>query len=362
MKYKLTLITAFVVFAIASIAQTTSEEYDYLTKGYKEDIASGRGVMKGYQLKHINSIYESNASVEVRVVYRLKDTLREKAAYLLIYKNATADSEYFCSPSPKSDTATIGRYWKQLNANSSSDTAKKNLIPYTIKNNVWWPKYASDTSEKYTIEPTFPGNSRGWQRYLERNLNPGLPAEKGAPNGRYAVTVSYSMDETGKITDAVSDNNPGYGTAEEALRVMRNSPKHFPALRDGHPVAFKGKQAFTFIVSDGRNIYLEENEKGYKKTKANDYKLWQKYVQANFNKAVPIYNGAPFGEYTVSVNFSVDSIGGISNANVLNNPGYGIGEEVIRVINNSPDWIPATKDGKPVKSWSNYLFNIKLKN
>ena len=361
MKYKLILITAFVVFAIAVSAQTTMEEYDYLTKGYKEDVARERGAMKGYELKHVNSIYEGNKSVEVGVVYRLKDTLIEKAAYLLIYKNATADAEYFCYPSPKSDTATIGRYWKQLNANSSSDTARKNLITYAIENNVWWPKYVSDTSEKYTIEPIFPGGLRGWQRYLERNLNPNLPAEKGSPNGRYSVTVAYSMDETGKITDVVSVNNPGYGTAEEALRVMRNSPKFFPALRDGHPVAFKGKQAFTFIVSDDRNIYLEENEKGYKKTKAKDYKLWQQYVQSNFNMAVPIYNGAPTGKYTVSVNFSVDSIGGISDAKVYNNPGYGIGEELMRVINNSPDWIPATKDGKPKKSWSNYIFNFKLK-
>ena len=51
MKYKLTLIAAFVAFAISSFAQTTAEEYDYLTKGYREDIAKGKGLRKGYELK-----------------------------------------------------------------------------------------------------------------------------------------------------------------------------------------------------------------------------------------------------------------------------------------------------------------------
>jgi len=363
MTYKLTLLTIAVALTISVTAQTITEEYDYLTKGYKEDVANGKGVKNGYELKHINCLYEGKSYVDVRVFYRLKERTKEKAAYLVVYKNADADSEYFCSPSPKSDTAIINKYWKQLNTKTSLDPLRKKLVSRAVKEIVYWPSYKSDTTERYIIEPIYTitgiiaGVDRSWNTYLFHNLNNTVPTEHGAPNGKYTVNVSYTIDEFGKFSNVVAENNPGYGSAEEAVRVIKLSPSIVPAIKEGKPASFNGNKKITFVLTDGKTPYVQD----YIPTKAKDVSLWQKYVHDNFNTAVPYYNGAPSGQYSVIVSFSVDSLGGICDAKAESNPGYGIAEEGIRVISNSPDWIPATKNGIPVSSRTKYTITFDFK-
>ena len=41
-------------------------------------------------------------------------------------------------------------------------------------------------------------------------------------------------------------------------------------------------------------------------------------------------------------------------------PGYGIGEELNRVLTNSPKWIPGYQDGKNVKSWRSQTFTFRV--
>ena len=362
--YKLILIALLVTLTASIYAQTTNEEYDYLTKGYKEDIAKGRGLKKGYELKHINCFFSNQTYVDVRAFYRLKDSKKEKAAYMIVYKSPDLDSEYYCSPSPKSDTAVVDKYWKQLNEFNPTVADKKSFITDAVNSIVHWSKNVNDTSEKYVKEPIFPGSLKGWQRYLERNLNSSLPAENGAPSGKYTVTVDYTMDKNGMITNAFAENNPGYGTAEEAVRVIKKAPKYFPAIRDGHPVVYDGKQIITFVLSDGKKINSLETDGDYVNSRAKDYTIWKKYVQDNFNTNVPIINGAPSGQYSVNVYFCIDSLGDICEAKAFeyNDRGYGMAEEGIRVISNSPDWIPAKKNGKAVKSWSNYKIRFSISN
>jgi protein TonB len=99
-------------------------------------------------------------------------------------------------------------------------------------------------------EAEFPGGKAAWMRYLERNLNSSIPTEEGAPAGRYTVVVSFLVDKNGAISDVVAENNPLYGTAKEAVRVILNGPKWSPALQNGHNVAYRVRQSITFVVSD----------------------------------------------------------------------------------------------------------------
>ncbi len=46
------------------------------------------------------------------------------------------------------------------------------------------------------------------------------------------------------------------------------------------------------------------------------------------------------------VKFTVDENGKVVNPALLKDPGFGMGEEAIRVVNSLPDWKPGTKDGK----------------
>jgi len=78
---------------------------------------------------------------------------------------------------------------------------------------------------------------------------------------------------------------------------------------------------------------------------------WTKYVERNLDINIPLSNGAPVGVYSVYVIFMVDEKGNISDVHVLDDPGYGIAKEAIRIIKKSPNWLPAKKNGQNIKSY-----------
>ncbi|MGL5113040.1 MAG: energy transducer TonB, partial [Flavobacterium sp.] len=55
------------------------------------------------------------------------------------------------------------------------------------------------------------------------------------------------------------------------------------------------------------------------------------------------------GNGKIYLMFIIEKDGSISNARTLRDPGFGTGEEALRVIKLSPKWIPAKKEGVPVR-------------
>lgn len=77
-------------------------------------------------------------------------------------------------------------------------------------------------------------------------------------------------------------------------------------------------------------------------------KAWIKFVTKDFRMTVPTKNKAPKRTYRVVVVFLIAKDGKISDVKPETNSGYGIEEEVIRVIKHGPKWIPATNCGKKI--------------
>lgn len=100
-------------------------------------------------------------------------------------------------------------------------------------------------------EAKFPGGADAWRIYLERNLNTNMPVDNGAAAGNYTVIVSFVVDKDGNISDVQALNDPGYGTAQEAIRVIKKSKQWTPALQNGRNVTYRQKQSITFVVSEG---------------------------------------------------------------------------------------------------------------
>ncbi len=78
-----------------------------------------------------------------------------------------------------------------------------------------------------------------------------MPVNNGAPANTYTVVLSFLVDENGNVKEVKAVNDPGYGTAQEAVRMMQNSPKWTPAVQNGHKVTARVKQTVTFQVSEG---------------------------------------------------------------------------------------------------------------
>ena len=100
------------------------------------------------------------------------------------------------------------------------------------------------------IQAKFPGGDAEWRKYLERNLNRDLPNQNGAPAGRYPVVVSFLVDKEGNISEVKAENNPGYGTAEEAVRVIKKGPKWIPAVQNGRNVIYRQRQTIIFQIDE----------------------------------------------------------------------------------------------------------------
>ncbi|MCX6300527.1 MAG: hypothetical protein NTY72_15710, partial [Bacteroidetes bacterium] len=100
------------------------------------------------------------------------------------------------------------------------------------------------------VPASFPGGLSAWVKYLERNLNRDLPVKNGAVVGKYTVIVSFIVDKNGGISDVKAENDPGYGTAEEAKRMIIKGPNWVPATQNGLNVVYRHKQSITFVVSE----------------------------------------------------------------------------------------------------------------
>ncbi len=211
---------------------------------------------------------------------------------------------------------------------------------------------------KILIPAEFPGSQTSWLKYLERNLNRDLPKKNGAPDGSYTVVIIFKIDRTGKISDINAANDPGYGTKEEAIRVIEKGPRWKPAVQNGMNVDYEKKQSITFVVSGGtpaEKNAAENNNHVFTQTQIpaefpGGQLSWQKYLERNLNREIIVEKGGPPGKYTVIVSFKVDKTGSVSDVKAENNPGYGTKEEAIRLIVKGPRWKPAMQNGETVNS------------
>jgi len=97
---------------------------------------------------------------------------------------------------------------------------------------------------------TFPGGTDGWSKYLTNNLDRELPIKNKAVPGKYIVKLNFVINKVGEVENVIAENNPGYGTASEAIRVIEKGPKWVPAEQNGNKVNYLMKQVIVFTVAN----------------------------------------------------------------------------------------------------------------
>ncbi len=231
--------------------------------------------------------------------------------------------------------------------------------------------------DKVETPPSFPGGEAKWRHYLERTLDASVPVKKKAPEGSYTVYVLFVVDINGNISDIKPLTNHGFGMEEEAMKVIRLGPRWIPAIQNGRQVNAYKKQPITFVIGDGEKNYpsavkpngneLSEVVVTTLSPQKTDNKVfdkvetpptfpggdtaWRKYLEKTLNASVPVDSGAKEGTYKIIVQFIVHEDGFISDIKPLTNFGYGMENEVMRVIKAGPKWMPARQNGHVVKSY-----------
>ncbi|MDB5211167.1 MAG: ferric siderophore transport system, periplasmic binding protein TonB, partial [Sediminibacterium sp.] len=108
---------------------------------------------------------------------------------------------------------------------------------------------AADTSQ-VVLDPEkkaeFSGGVNAWIKFLEKNLDRDLMYKKSAPRGAYKVLGSFLVDTIGQVVDIKIELDPGYGAADEFIRVLKlSSKKWIPAYDKGKAVLFRHRQSLT---------------------------------------------------------------------------------------------------------------------
>ena len=89
---------------------------------------------------------------------------------------------------------------------------------------------------------------------------------------------------------------------------------------------------------------------------------WTRYLTENLNNNVPIKNGAPEGKYSIISEFIIDKSGNLVDIKFLTNPGYGMTDEIKRVLTKSPKWRPANQNLKNIRSFRTQKFTFDITN
>lgn len=75
---------------------------------------------------------------------------------------------------------------------------------------------------------------------------------------------------------------------------------------------------------------------------------WRHFLEKNLHPETPAMNGAKAGVYVVTISFLVDTTGKVSDVQVVTDPGFGTAKDVLKAFSHTPNWIPATIDGRKV--------------
>lgn len=96
------------------------------------------------------------------------------------------------------------------------------------------------TKEVYNFAaemPYFEGGEQGLLKYISRKIK--YPREAVNEQVEGMVVVRFVVNRQGEITDATILKGLGYGTDEEALRVINSMPSWTPGRQNGKPVAVR---------------------------------------------------------------------------------------------------------------------------
>ena len=233
------------------------------------------------------------------------------------------------------------------------------------------PKASGDTTAKKAplsfhladVKPTFNGgDANAFSKWVNEQLVYPESCKKEGISGR--VTLSFTVSETGKVTDVEVLRGVHEDLDKEAERVVSSSPDWTPGMVDGKPVAV----TYTFpIIFQTR----KDDDKLFKTAEKSDV------VPFQFAGTKPGFNGGDANEFSkwvaehlvypenckkagiggrVTLSFVITASGKLTDVKVLRGVNADLDKEAVRVVSSSPDWTPGTVDGKPVSI--NYTFPV----
>jgi hypothetical protein len=128
----------FLLSCTTILGQTTTEEYNYITKGYQVQMESGLDMKKGYSLEDLGTETTTERSAELKVLHRINGERKVIAAYMIIYRRSGLPTEFICIPSPNSEVSILNKYWAELYNGNGDSSQRLQLISFLISKKLKW--------------------------------------------------------------------------------------------------------------------------------------------------------------------------------------------------------------------------------
>ncbi len=100
--------------------------------------------------------------------------------------------------------------------------------------------------EALEVQPTFPGGMDKFYSYLAKAIRYPTIAQEQGIQGK--VFLSFIIEKNGSLTDIKVERKLGYGTDEEAVRVLKASPRWIPGIQNGKFVRVKYNIPISFAM------------------------------------------------------------------------------------------------------------------
>lgn len=133
-----------------------------------------------------------------------------------------------------------------LNENAKN---KANFISLNTISIVGYPFEPDEVHSFVSLEnpPKFPGGINDFYKFLGDNIK--YPEEAAKQDIEGNVFVSFIVEKDGSLNDIKIDKGLGYGTDEEAVRILKLSPKWNPGTQNGKAVRVKYNLPIKFSLS-----------------------------------------------------------------------------------------------------------------
>lgn len=97
------------------------------------------------------------------------------------------------------------------------------------------------------VYPEFPGGMAAWVKFIQRNLRYPFMAQEANVQGK--VYLSFVVEKDGSITDVNVLKGIGAGCDEEAIRVIKKSPKWKAGLQNNQTVRVRYTMPISYTLT-----------------------------------------------------------------------------------------------------------------
>lgn len=296
----------------------------------------------------------------------------KSVGYQLLKERSQADGTFVFEAAPDDrigffHVTSQGTYIQSVNPEEWNLSREKTIVMDGKPTSMFREEDRNSTDEEVfeVVEnmPEFPdGGMPGLMKYLSANIRYPEAAHKAGTQGR--VTVQFVVGKDGSIGNVGILRGVDPNLDAEAIRVISSMPKWKPGTQKGEPVNVKYTVPVMFRLTPEPVKKIDEMiVVGYRTPDApvtgEVYEVADKmpefpggmtglmqHLSKNIRYPAEAHTNNIQGRVVVSV--IINTEGKVTNAQIVQGVAPSLDAEALRVTGTMPDWIPGTKEGKPV--------------